>query len=111
MAKKKRPRWFVAEWLVALDVTQETLAARMGTSKGYLSQIMTGERRYNESTLTAIADALGRAEWELLGVNPLSKSPVKEQLAQVWEDLTEEQQNTYLELGEAMARRNRAPKP
>ena len=108
---KKRPRWYVEEWLEHLGITQERLAELMGTSKGYVSEILKNKRRYNESTLSAIAEALGRAEWELLGVNPLSPAPVNEQLARVWEDLTEEQRRTFLDLGEAMARRNRAPKP
>lgn len=111
VSKAKPPRWFLPEWLDFLDVTQEDLAARMNTSKGYLSEIMTGKRRYNESTLGAIAFALGREEWEILGVNPHSPKPVEKQLAKVWDDLTEEQRQTFLDLGQAMAVRNRAPKP
>ena len=56
-----RPRWFLKEWRKYRGYSQERLAELIGTSKGYISDLERGKRRYNQEILEAAAKAL-RAE-------------------------------------------------
>lgn len=105
MAKKKRPRWYLPEWLEHLGLSQEELAARMGTSKGYLSDILTGKRRFNETHLNAIEDAIGVSPGDLLNKNPLSDSPAgpPAEVVEIWDHLEKQSRDTWVSVGKAMA--------
>jgi len=71
MDKRKKPNWFLPEWRKFRGFSQERLAERAGFgSKGYISELESGERRYNEDMLKLFADALGCQPWEILSVNP-----------------------------------------
>lgn len=49
---------FFAEWRKARGLSQEQLAARLGTTKSAVSKLETGATRFNQSSLEAWADAL-----------------------------------------------------
>lgn len=57
--KNRRPaRVFLREWLEHRHLTAEQLAGRLETSKSVVSKLMTGQQRYNQEWLEAIAYAL-----------------------------------------------------
>jgi transcriptional regulator with XRE-family HTH domain len=72
MDKHTGPTWYLREWIEYLDLKLEPLAERVGTSKGYLHQLMTGDRRWNADHLHALADAIGIPAVVLLAVDPLT---------------------------------------
>jgi len=74
-------RWRLREWRRHRGYTQERLAEMVGTSKGYLSDLERGNRRYNEEILNALADALRCEPFELLSVDPESE------FRSIWEAL------------------------
>ncbi|HSG38536.1 MAG TPA: helix-turn-helix transcriptional regulator [Thermoanaerobaculia bacterium] len=49
----------IAKALEASGITQSELAARLGKTKGYVSQLMGGGRNLTLRTLADVADALG----------------------------------------------------
>ena len=49
----------IAKALEASGITQTELAARLGKTKGYVSQLMGGGRNLTLRTLADVADALG----------------------------------------------------
>lgn len=56
----RRPiRLFLAEWREEKDLTQEQLAARLGTSHVTVSRWETGKRQPDLSAQEAVAEALG----------------------------------------------------
>jgi len=73
-------RNFIKEWREHRGLTQDGLAERVGTSKGYLSQFETGARRYNQDFLERIATALGCAPADLLGRDPNKPKPEGQQI-------------------------------
>lgn len=111
---KKRPRWFLKEWLKHLGVTQEELGARTGFSKGHVSDIMNGRLRYNEDTLAAFADALGRTPAEILSVNPLAGATADSadlgEIVEIWDRLDVDQRKVFVRMGEALAPKPKADK-
>jgi len=50
--------FFLREWRKHRGLTQEQLASRLETSKGYISDLERGVRRYNQDILEALAKAL-----------------------------------------------------
>ncbi len=92
-------------------MTQDALSIATGWNRGYLSSIMTGERRYNADHLNSIAKALGITPAEVLSINPLSPKSIKQQVIENVDRLNEEQLETVMGLIETLAKQNRAPKP
>jgi transcriptional regulator with XRE-family HTH domain len=69
--KSAKPRQtFFGEWRKYCRLTQPQLAERLHTTKGAVSKMENGRSKYNQSTLEAWADALGREPGELLGPPP-----------------------------------------
>ena len=69
---KATPGWFVAEWLVYLNMQQTDLIEATGRSKGRISELVSGRQRFNEDDLAAFSRALGVTRGFLLEVNPLT---------------------------------------
>lgn len=70
--KDRQPRWYVAEWLVYLNMQQTDLVEATGRSKGRVSELVSGKQRFNDDDLQAFSEALGVTRGYLLDVNPLS---------------------------------------
>lgn len=62
--------FYLREWRKHRGLTLEELGARIGTTKGRVSEIERGVRRYNEGLIEAFAKALDCEPWELLGKDP-----------------------------------------
>lgn len=57
--KGRRPaKVYLREWLEYRDMTAERLADRIDASKGTISKLMNGKKRYNQDWLETIAFAL-----------------------------------------------------
>jgi len=50
--------FYLREWRKHRGLTQEQLASRLDTSKGYISDLERGVRRYNQDILESLAEAL-----------------------------------------------------
>lgn len=72
MTWKAEPKngWYLKEWRRARGLSQEELAAAIGSSKGYVSDLERGERRYNQDLVEGLARALEITAAQLLGENP-----------------------------------------
>lgn len=68
MADSKR--FFLREWRTYRRLSQDALAEKVGTSKGYLSQIERGERQWTRDWLDKFAFALDVAPETLLTAQP-----------------------------------------
>ena len=67
MTRKKN---FFKEWREFRKLTQQDAVDKVGYSKGYISELERGERRYNQDHLEKLAAAYDCTEGELLLVNP-----------------------------------------
>jgi len=74
-------RWYLREWRRYRGYTLQRLAEMTGASKGYLSDLERGNRRFNEEILNALAEALRCEPFELLSVHPDSE------FRSIWESL------------------------
>lgn len=70
--KKHGPlkRTFFKQWREALELSQEDVADRMGTSGASVSRVENGETPYTQDWLEALSDALGVSEPDLLTRDP-----------------------------------------
>jgi transcriptional regulator with XRE-family HTH domain len=92
MVKKRWRRAFFREWLAYRGMSQEELAAAIGISVPYMSQLVNGERRWNQDIIDHAAIALG-----ITGAQLLSRLPPRpgepediqpEYVASRWEELS-----------------------
>lgn len=67
-------KWFLREWRKARKLSQEKLAEKFGTSKGYVSSLESGARRFNWDHIAGFARALDISPAELLGTDPSQPS-------------------------------------
>jgi transcriptional regulator with XRE-family HTH domain len=74
--KKQKQRQFIREWRKFRNLTQERLADRMGVTRGYVSQVETGLRRYDQHFLEAAADALSCEPADLIMRDPTKPSAI-----------------------------------
>lgn len=58
-------RVFLKEWRLHLNLTQEEIAERLGTSKGTVSRLELNTREPNLGYLAAFAEAIGRNTGQL----------------------------------------------
>lgn len=61
---------YLKEWRNHRRLTLMELAAKVGTSQGYVTQIENGDRRYNQDHLEKFSFALGCTPADLLGYDP-----------------------------------------
>jgi len=66
----KKRSFYLREWRKHRGLTQDQLAGRLDTSKGYISDLERGVRRYNQDILEALADALNCEPADLLIRDP-----------------------------------------
>ena len=70
MVKPASTRWYLRQWRKHRGYTQERLAEMIGTSKGYLSDLERGVRRWNQDLLEQLAVALRCEPADLLRIDP-----------------------------------------
>jgi transcriptional regulator with XRE-family HTH domain len=70
MTIRERQKWFLREWRKHRGLTIEKLAERLDVSKGYVSDMERGKKRYNQDQLEALADALECEPADLLMRDP-----------------------------------------
>lgn len=86
---KKPVQLFIAEWRVKRDnMTQEQLAARIGSTKSSISRWETGERDITLGALGAIAEAL---QCEVSDLNRHPDRPSADALMQDMDETTRRQ--------------------
>lgn len=79
MSKKPKqasapPNWFLPQWRKFRGLSGEKLSELSGFgSKGYVSILERGKRRYNGVMLKKFAEALNCEPWEIISVNPLKR--------------------------------------
>jgi transcriptional regulator with XRE-family HTH domain len=71
-----RKPFFLKEWRAYRDLTQQQLAERLGTSKGYVSDLERGKRRYNQDVLERLAEELRCEPADLLMRDPTDPSGI-----------------------------------
>lgn len=93
MQKSPRSRWYLREWRKHRGYSLERLAEMVGTSKGYLSDLERGNRRYNQELLELLAEALSTDPSRLLTVDP---SQNEDTVYSIWETLSPVQRRQAL---------------
>lgn len=106
MAIRERQKWFLREWRTHRGLTQERLAERLGTSKGHISDLEVGRRRYNQDQLEALAAALDCEPADLLIRNPANSEAVWS----IWERVPPTKRDDALKILAALAD-EAAPRP
>lgn len=81
---RKHP-FYLREWRKHRGLTQQQLADRLESSKGYVSDLENGKRRYNQDLLEALAYALMCEPADLLIRNPLQEDAIWS----IWEAVSE----------------------
>lgn len=76
MLKRERSRWFLREWRKHRHLTQDQLAARLETSKSWISELENGKRRWNQDVLELLADALNCDPADLIMRDPTAPDPI-----------------------------------
>lgn len=85
MVKPSSPRWYLRQWRKHRGYTQERLAEMIGTSKGYLSDLERGVRRWNQDILEQLAEALRCSPADLIRIDP---SQADETIWTIYDTLT-----------------------
>lgn len=65
--------FYLKQWRKHRGLTQQLLADRLETSKGYISDLENGKRRYNQDVLEALAYALMCEPADLLMRDPTNE--------------------------------------
>lgn len=68
--------FYLKQWREYRGLSQQRLADRMETSKGYISDLERGKRRYNQDLLEALAEALMCEPADLLMRDPSDPSGI-----------------------------------
>jgi len=61
---------YLAQWREHRGLTQSQLADRMGVTRGYVSHIETGKRRYDQDLLESASTALSCTPADIISRNP-----------------------------------------
>ena len=97
MAKKQKHRQFIKEWRKFRDLSQEQLADRMGVTRGYVSHVETGKRRYDQLFLEAAAEALNCTPADLIMRDPTQRGGIWS----LWDQIAPEQRDQAAKVLEA----------
>ncbi|MFO1014434.1 MAG: helix-turn-helix transcriptional regulator [Caulobacteraceae bacterium] len=103
MQKATRSPWYLRQWRKHRGYSLERLAEMIGTSKGYLSDLERGNRRYNQELLELLAEALSTQPSNLINVDP---SQGEDTVYSIWETLTPVQRRQALAVIKAIKEEN-----
>lgn len=68
--KRRLSGWYLAAWRAFRGVSGDVIAEAINSSKGYVSDLENGKKRFNRDHLEAAAAALDVPRGHLLDVNP-----------------------------------------
>ena len=85
MGMSSKHPFYLKEWRKHRQLSQQKLADRIGTSKGYISDLERGKRRYNQDLLEALAYALMCEPADLLIRDPLKEDAIWS----IWDTVSE----------------------
>lgn len=89
-----RHPFYLKQWRLYRGLSQQQLADRLESSKGYISDLERGVRRYNQDLLEALAYALMCEPADLL-----MRDPTKEDaLWSIWESVPETDRPKVIEM-------------
>lgn len=94
MSDRPRQKWFLREWRKHRGLTIEKLADILDKSKGYLSHLERGEKRYNQDLLEELSAALGCDPADLLCRDPADEDPIW----MVWNSIPTERRELALQV-------------
>lgn len=101
--------WYLAAWRDFKGLTLEDLAADIGSSKGYVSDLETGAsrpdrpiRRFNRDIVDSVAKALGTTGGRLIDVNPYDLAEDEDRFGNVIRTLDPDQRRAVLQLAETL---------
>lgn len=77
VAKPQKAPHYIREWRKLRRKTQEQLAADIGVATASISQLETGKQGFSDSTLYALADALGTSVGALFEKPPSDEEPLE----------------------------------
>lgn len=104
---RERSGWYLAAWRDHAGLTLEDLAAELGKSKGYVSDLETGAQRagrpptrFNRDLVERVAQVVGTTGGRLIDVNPFELSERMERLNATVAQLDEAGQEAMLEMAE-----------
>jgi transcriptional regulator with XRE-family HTH domain len=96
-----RQRWFLKEWREYRQLSQQKLGELIDSSKGYISELETGGRRYNQDLLENLARALCCQPGDLISLDP-SVPGVAEDAAK-WRAMKPNRRRQVIKVLEALA--------
>ncbi len=109
---RSRSGWYLAAWRDYAGLTLEDLAAELGRSKGYISDLETGAvrtgrpaTRFNRDLIEQVAGVVGTTGGRLIDVNPFNLNDQMERLSSVIARLDEAGQQAVLSMAESWAAR------
>ncbi|MED5549030.1 MAG: helix-turn-helix transcriptional regulator [Pseudomonadota bacterium] len=88
--------FYLKQWRKHRGLTQQQLAEAIGMTKGYISNLETGEKRYNEDLLEDFARVLRCEPWELVARNPLDDSSAE--IVSIWDHIDTSQRKLALDV-------------
>jgi transcriptional regulator with XRE-family HTH domain len=99
LMKDRKQRQFIREWREFRGLSQERLADRMGITRGYVSQVERGVRRYDQYFLEAAADALSCEPADLIMRDPTQAAA----LWSIWDQIPPTQREQAVRVLETFA--------
>lgn len=75
MPKRQRQQWFLRVWRKHRGLSQQQLADRLETTTSRISELETGNERYNQDVLEALASALSLTDDPVTPSDLLSRKP------------------------------------
>lgn len=96
----KAQRHFIREWRKFRGLTQDQLAERIGITKGYLSKIENGKKRYDQPFLEAAAQVLRCEPADLIMRDPIDP----EGIWSIWDQLRPVERAQVVEIAKALKR-------
>jgi transcriptional regulator with XRE-family HTH domain len=100
LSKKPKPRQFIREWRKHRGLTQEQLADRMGITRGYVSQVEKGVRRYDQFFLEAAADAMNCEPADLI-----MRDPANDAIWSIWDQIPATQREQAVRVLQTFAKK------
>ena len=89
-----KPPFYLKQWRKHRGMTQARLAEVTGLATGYVAELESRKRRYNEDVLEILASALKCAPVDLLIRDPTASDP----FWSIWEGVPESQRPQALEV-------------
>lgn len=104
-------RFYLKQWRQKRGLTQEEIADAIDTSKGYISQLERGDRRYNQDILEQLAGVLEIEPADLLRAPDEAgeiEDPDLQKVIELWPRLLQKRRSTVANVAEGFAEPDRS---